>query len=106
MQKAGIEPHSAQLEEAGLLCCLEDLCGLAILADDMGVGKTFQSLALIFHSRPSEAEVKKTAFLAVPAGAVTIWKANLKMFPDLSYIEYNTHNKDAADAKDLVKYDI
>ena len=35
-----------------------------------------------------------------------MWKANLKMFSDLSYIEYNTCNKDEVDVKDLLKYDV
>ena len=40
------------------------------------------------------------------AGAITMWKANLKMFSDPSYIEYNTYIKDEVDVKDLVKYDV
>ena len=35
-----------------------------------------------------------------------MWKADLKMFPNLSYIEYNTQDKDAVDVKDPVKYDV
>ena len=106
MLKADIQLRPAQLEGAGLLCWLEHTYGSAILADDMGVGKTFQLLALIFHNRPSEIEAEHKTLLVVPAGAVTMWKANLKMFPHLSYIEYNTHNKDDVDVKDLVKYDV
>lgn len=106
MQKAGIELRAAQLEGTGLLCWLENLYELAILADDMGVGKTFQLLALIFHNRQSEVEAPKTTLLVAPAGAVTMWKANLKMFPDLSHIKYNTYNKDHGEVKGLVRYDV
>ena len=71
-----------------------------------GSREDFPILALIFHNRQSEVEAAKTTLLVVPAGAVTMWKANLKMFPELSHIEYNTHNKDDVDVKDLVRYDV
>lgn len=106
MQKAGTELRPAQLEGAGLLCWLEDLYGLAILADDMGVGKTFQLLALIFQNRPREGKTEKTTLLIVPAGAMTMWKDNLRRFPDLSYVEFNTFKKDHLDVEDLVKHDV
>ena len=104
MQKADIQLRPAQLEGAGLLCWLEDMHGLAILADDMGVGKTFQLIALMFQNQPSGAE--KTTLLVVPAGAITMWKANLDRFTDILYVEYNTYNKDHLDVKDLVGYDV
>ena len=106
MLKAGIQLRPSQLEGAGLLCWLEDLCGLAILADDMGVGKTFQLLALIFHNRQSEAGAEKTTLLVVPAGAITMWRANLKRFTNILYVEYNTNNKDNLDSKDLAGFDV
>ena len=104
MLKAGIRLRLAQSEGVGSLCWLEELHGLAIQADDMGVGKTFQLLGLMLRSQPREAV--KTNLLVVPAGAMTMWKANLNMFPDLLYIEYNTYNKDQVDVKDLVKYEV
>ena len=104
MQKADIQLRPAQLEGAGLLCWLEDTHGLAILADDMGVGKTFQLMALMFQNQPSGAE--KTTLLVVPAGAIAMWKANLERFTDISYVEYNTYNKDHLDVKDLAGCDI
>ena len=102
--KAHIQLRSSQLEGAGLLCWLENMYGSAIWADDMGVGKTFQLMALIFQNKPSEAE--KTTLLVVPAGAVAMWKSNLDRFTDISYLEYNTLNKDNLDVKDLAEFDI
>ena len=104
MLKAHIQLRSSQLEGAGLLCWLENMYGCAILADDMGVGKTFQLMALIFQNKPSEAE--RTTLLVVPAGAVAMWKSNLDRFTDISYLEYNTVNKDNLDVKDLAEFDI
>ena len=76
----------------------------AILADDMGVGKTFQLMALMFQNKPSEA--KKTTLLVVPARAVTMWRSNLDRFTNILYVEYNTHNKDNLDVKDLARFNI
>ena len=102
MKKAGIELRPAQLEGAGLLCWLEKKHGLAILADDMGVGKTFQLLALIFSNRPDGPE--KTTLLVVPAGAITMWKSNLDRFQDIKYVEYN--NRDSLQVEQLSENDI
>ena len=35
-----------------------------------------------------------------------MWKDNLRRFPDLSYIEFNSSNKDKLDVEDLVKFDV
>ena len=102
MKKAGIELRPAQLEGAGLLCWLEKKHGLAILADDMGVGKTFQLLALIFSNPPGGPE--KTTLLVVPAGAMTMWKSNLDRFQDIKYVEYN--NRDSLQVEQLGENDV
>ena len=104
MEKAGIELRSAQLEGAGLLCWLEKMYYLRILADDMGVEKTFQLMALVFQNQLFG--VDETTLLVVPVGAITMWKANMERFPDISYVEYNTYNKDHLDVKDLVSKDV
>ena len=107
MQKAGIELRPTQLEGAGLLCWLEGMYGLGILADDMGVGKTYQPMALIFQNRPSGENEPRTTLLVVPAGAISMWTANLEKFENLKFVEYNnTHKREHFGVEQLAQQDV
>ena len=104
MKEAGIELRPAQLEGAGLLCCLEKMYYLGILANDMGLGKTIQLLALISQNRPTG--IDKSTLLVVPAGAIEMWKVNIAKFQEIKYIEYNGYKKYFLGVEELSEYNV
>ena len=69
-----------------------------------GSRKNFPTIGIDLSQLTKRSRDRETTLLIVPAGAITMWKDILKLFPDLSYVEFNTFNKDQVDVEDLVKY--
>ncbi|KAJ3579204.1 hypothetical protein NPX13_g1368 [Xylaria arbuscula] len=77
-----------------------------ILADEMGMGKTLQTLACIVSNQPSEDDLKtycRTTLIVAPATAIDQWESEAKKHVDIkshteSILHYKRSKKDPCDS--------
>jgi SNF2 family DNA or RNA helicase len=67
-----------------------------ILADEMGMGKTLQTLACIVSNRPTDEDLdtyNRTTLIVVPAAAISQWEDEIRKHADGKYIHGVLHYK-------------
>ncbi|KAI1753994.1 SNF2 family N-terminal domain-containing protein [Xylaria castorea] len=71
-----------------------------ILADEMGMGKTLETLACIVSNRPTEDDTKihaKATLIIAPAIAIKQWEEEIRRHVDTEYINTILHYKQSKD---------
>ncbi|KAI0142739.1 SNF2 family N-terminal domain-containing protein [Xylariaceae sp. FL1272] len=69
-----------------------------ILGDEMGMGKTLQTLALLVSHAPDDEDLvsyKKPTLIAMPAAAISQWEDEIKAHVDPRYINAVLHYKES-----------
>lgn len=87
--QSSVWPHLFPFQRTGVTCAIRSMSGRVLIADDMGMGKTLQALAISDYYRRSAPpqKLQQTTLILCPATLRSVWKlALIRWLPTASHL--------------------